>query len=260
MRVAGRYTLRRKLGSGSVGTVYLAQDAVRGEEVALKLIRTERLSSSAVRSMQQEFRAISSLGHRQIASAYDFGYTDEGLPYYTREYVPGVPLPSGPPENEDPRRFLGPILDLLDALQYLHAGGVLHLDIHAGNLILSSDAKRGSVLIDFGFVRSPDDLQYALTASGWPEVAPELLKGEVDPRTDVFFVGSLLHYRLTGHAGGEVRLPREIPGWGARLTLDLERITTEASQPVPGQRFQSALEFRKALLSRDGTRACPVDL
>ena len=67
VRVAGRYTLRRKLGSGSVGTVYLAQDAVRGEEVALKLIRTERLSSSAVRSMQQEFRAISSLGHRQIA-------------------------------------------------------------------------------------------------------------------------------------------------------------------------------------------------
>src|SRR5262245_60534517 len=156
--ISGRYLLRRKLGSGSTGTVYLAQDRVRDALVALKVIRAERVTSKSIALLQKEFRAIASLRHPQIAAAYDFGYTEGGLPFYTREYIPGLPLPPGPPDGEDPRAFLKPILHLLDALVCLHDHGILHLDVHAGNLIVSENPKRGSVLIDFGLVRSPGDI------------------------------------------------------------------------------------------------------
>src|SRR6185436_18943216 len=80
--LAGRYTIQRKLGSGTLGTVYLAHDARAGRPVALKVLRTDRLSAEAVRRFQREFGAIAALKHPQIAAAFDFGYTgDAPLPY-----------------------------------------------------------------------------------------------------------------------------------------------------------------------------------
>ena len=138
-----------------MGVVYEAQQQHPKREVALKVIRTERLITDAIARMQEEFRAIISLNHPQIAAAHDFGYTeDSGIPFYTREYIQGSPLPPGPPAKENPRAYLLPILDLLEALTYLHDHGILHLDIHAGNLIVADDEERGSVLIDIGLIRS----------------------------------------------------------------------------------------------------------
>src|SRR6185503_20774520 len=94
----GRYAIRKKLGAGSIGTVYLAEARRSGRPVALKVIRADRLSSRGVARLQREFKAIASLEHRQIAGAMDFGYTETGgVPYYTREYIEGTPLPPGPP-------------------------------------------------------------------------------------------------------------------------------------------------------------------
>ena len=247
--LAGRYSIRRKLGSGSLGTVYLAHDVARGHVVALKVIRTDRINPEAVRDMQREFRAFASLNHHQIATAYDFGYTEkEDLPFYTHEYIPGVPLPPGPPGKESPGEFLRPIIDVLDALDYLHAHDILHLDVHPGNLILSEDAERGSVLVDFGLAGSFTPLFGSRFATGLSVLPPELLKNRrAEPSTDVFLVGRLLHYRLTGRMEGSVRLPREIPDWGPRLTLDLERIAVKSLQPDMERRFQTSREFREAL-------------
>jgi serine/threonine protein kinase len=74
--------------------------------------------------------------------------------FYTREYIEGEPLrPGPPPPGRDARAHLRPLFDLLDALAYLHAHDILHLDIHPGNLIEARDESRGSVLIDFGLLR-----------------------------------------------------------------------------------------------------------
>ena len=246
--IDGRYTIRQKLGSGSLGTVYLAQDEEKRRSVALKIIRTEQMISPSRSPMQNEFRAIALLSHPQIAKAYDFGYTEAGIPYYTREYVRGSPLPPGPPRNDPPSKFLRPILDLLEALGYLHSQRVLHLDIHAGNLIVADDEERGSVLIDIGLVRSPQKPFFSVKGDAWPVLPPELLEGRsASVTTDLFLVGRFLHYRLTGQTQGKPGLPKEIPGWGTRLTLDLERILVRALQYEPEQRFQSAEEFRDAL-------------
>jgi DNA-binding NtrC family response regulator/tetratricopeptide (TPR) repeat protein len=245
--VAGRYSILRKLGSGSLGSVYMARDEEAGRMVALKLIRKGRPIPQALGSMQEEFRAIARIDHPRIARAYDFGYTEAEIPFYTREYIQGVPLPPGPPGKEAPARFLRPILDLLDALDVLHAQGVLHLDIHAGNLIVADEEARGSVLIDIGLFRSMGETLTSRPDS-WSSLPPELLDGrEPEPRTDIFLAGRLLHHRLTGRTVGRTSLPREIPGWGARLTLELERMIAKATAASPEGRFASAAEFRAVL-------------
>jgi tetratricopeptide (TPR) repeat protein len=245
----GPYSVHRKLGSGSLGTVYLVRDPRRRRLVALKVLRTDRLTPEAVGRLQKEFRAIASLHHEQIATAHDFGYTESGrVPFYTREYVQGTPLPPGPPGSSAPAEFLRPILDLLDALEYLHAHGILHLDIHPGNIIVAEDKHRGSVLIDFGVIPSAGGTGLQTGWEPWSGMPPEMLgRGAPSLATDIFLAGRVLHYRLTGDARGEVRLPREIPGWGPRLTLEIERIAGKALQPDPRQRFASAREFREAL-------------
>src|SRR5437867_4392065 len=238
--LSSRYRVQRKLGSGSMGTVYLAHDARLDRLLALKLLNVQRMGSEAVARLQEEFRAIASLHHPQIAKAYDFGYTEAEptvvhpsgqlarVPFYTSEYIEGLPLPPGPPGPEgqaSPREFLKPFFDLLDALHYLHAHQMLHLDIHAGNLIVAKDSKRGSVLIDFGLVVPVSGAESTRLLRLRSSFAPELVADETPaPPADLYSVGRLLLYRLTGSGEGEARLPREIPGLGPRLTLELERI------------------------------------
>src|SRR2546426_4034423 len=248
--IAGRYSPRAKLGSGRMGTVYLVDDQAAGQRVALKVIDAGR-PSAEIELVRKEFCALASLHHAQIARAFDFGYTDDGRAFYTREYIEGSPLRPGPPPAdtrlEKARAFLKPFFDLLDALGYLHAQGILHLDVHAGNLIEAADEHRGGVLIDFGFPRSRDSGSTpVLDIAG--SVAPEVIAGEPQgPPADFYAVSRLLLYRLTGEYRSVAALPREIPGWGPRLTLHLERIAAKGLQVEPGRRFQSAEELSAAL-------------
>ncbi|MEM7234840.1 MAG: serine/threonine-protein kinase, partial [Planctomycetota bacterium] len=247
--------MRSTLGTGSLGTVYLAHDIEQDVDVALKILRTDRFDSSAVHALQEEFRTLVAYDHPRIARVFDFGYVEStGAPYYTHEYVEGRPLAPGPPVDQDPRTFLQPILDLLEALESLHQGGVLHLDIHPGNLIESSGRDRGAVLIDSG-IHGPlgrsGELGSRTSTASYTSTAvdpPELLRG--DPpcvATDLYLAGRLLLYRLTGRFGTTVTLPVEIPSWGSQRTLALERICTKALQARLDRRFSSAAALRRAL-------------
>ena len=248
--IRGRYRILRKLGSGTFGTVYLAEDSVLDRSVALKVLRLDRMQTAVVARLQEEFLEVSSLRHPGIAQAYDFGYVeDSGCPFYTCEYIQGESLSPGPPTRKDPpREFLAPILDLLEALGYLHSHDLFHLDVHAGNLIVAADASRGSVLIDPGFSRSIGGRELG-TCTGPEELLPPefLAGGNLNATSDTYMVGRLLHYRLTGRRTAESRLPREIADWGPRLTLDLERIVARATRRHAKDRFQTTGEFRDAL-------------
>jgi len=257
--IAGRYRIERNLGSGSLGSVYLALDELQRTRIALKVIRADRLTPRAAAGLGAEFQTFVALRHPQIARALDFGQLDDGgASYYTREYVSGVPLPAGPPGDASPREFLRPILDVLDALDYMHTAGVLHLDVHAGNLIVADDSRRGAVLIDFGLVRSFEELAGDVSWSLGGVLSREFLSSKtLGPSADLYMAGRLILYRLTGRASGEAKLPSEIPGWGPRLTLDLERIATKALDPSPRHRFSSARELRDALARAIGRGVRP---
>ena len=93
--VADRYEIQGKLGSGGLGTVYRVWDALEKRQVALKVLRAERLLEDSISKMQREFQLIASLRHPRIAKAYDFGYLEPvHVPYYTREYISGEPVSS----------------------------------------------------------------------------------------------------------------------------------------------------------------------
>jgi serine/threonine protein kinase len=237
--------------------VYLVDDLVTRRQIALKLIRPELLDAESIEGLKDEFRAIASLRHPRIASAIDFGYTqDDSIPFYTPEYTRGMPLPPGPIDLEgqtDPEGFVRPILDLLDALHYLHSHDILHLDVHAGNLIVPDDPTRDSQLIDVGVLIPRLDKERSRRAEARLSLAPEPIGDEpVGPFTDIYAVGRLLLSRLTGRYQGEAKLPRQIPGWGSRLVLELERIITKSTHPDPAFRFESAEEFRRSLATAFG--------
>ncbi len=259
---AGRYRVVRRLGSGSVGTVYLVDDEQRGELVSLKLIRPEVFSDEGLERLRDEFRVIADLRHPQIAAAYDFGYTEgeRRLPFYTRSFVDGLPLEPGPAMGEggealSAEALLRPIFDLLEALDYLHAHEISPIDLHPGNVIQARDANRGTVLIDFGLRPGGGDLRStALLSSRSPRGADFLRVEAQGPAADIARVGRLLLYRLTGRSDGDVRLPRDIPGWPARVPLDLERVIAKAMAANPDRRFGGAREFRRALAHAVGSR------
>lgn len=233
--MAGRYVVEKKLGVGSMGSVYLALDEATRSRIALKVIRGDRLTPRAVAGLQAEFQTFSTLRHPQIARALDFGYLEKGgAPFYTREYVPGMPLLAGPPSGAAPRECLRPVLDLLDALDYMHGAGLFHLDVHAGNLIVADDPRRGAVLIDFGLVRSLAELGVEASGSLGGLLPPELLsRKSLGPSADLYMAGRLLLHRLTGRASGDARLPPEIPGWGPRSRSRRVRVVITRSLREP---------------------------
>ena len=257
--ISGRYAIGQKLGTGSVGTVYLAHDTVRGEAVALKLIRPERASPETVARLKREFRAIAVLDHPNIAAAYDFGYADDPAPLLhatvrSRWSTAGRSARRCRSERYALVSFLRPSFRYSKHCVYLHEHNVLHLDVHAGNVIVTSDGR--AILIDFGLLHSCRSLSGSGVSVPLLALPPELLQGyTVSPATDVYLAGRLLQYRLTGNQDGEFRLPREIPGWGPRLTLDLERLVVKATQADPRQRFVTIAELRRALLRSLGESA-----
>ena len=251
-----RYRIRRRLGSGCAGSVFLAFDETRDCDVALKIVHRPRGAQDAQAQFKREFQSIAALRHSHIARAFDFGYTQEGRPFYTREYVRGLPLVGGLPHSCDPRRQLRSIVDVLQALCYLHDNEILHLDLHPGNVIVAEDEERGTVLIDFGFVSYASLRSVAASASGSAAVPPELLAGRrPTPQSDIYLAGALLLFALTGRRSGPARLPRELSDWGPRLTLDLERIIDKALERDPRNRFDSAREFLEVFTQSLGNRS-----
>ena len=121
-RFADRYTLLRPLGSGGMGTVYLALDRATGQECALKRLVAGTI---AVQSevLQHEFELLSGLRHPLIVRVLDFGRGHDGAPYYTMEYVPGAPVDRVVPAG-DWRQLAWVGVQIAFGLEALHAHGI----------------------------------------------------------------------------------------------------------------------------------------
>lgn len=192
----GRFNILRELGKGTQGAVHLAYDPQLDRQVAIKTLRP---GSTHTETLLREARIVSKLQHANIVPLYDAGEQD-GEPYLVCAYVEGGTLQRMLRDGALPAVKSAEITcQLLDALEYAHQQGVLHLDIKPGNIMIG---QRGQpMLMDFGIARlmqeQNDDSQEVI---GTPQyMAPECISnGGVDASSDLYSVGMVLYEMVAG--------------------------------------------------------------
>jgi hypothetical protein len=199
-RVIGEYRLRAQLGAGGMGRVYLGMSPA-GRAVAIKVVHPDLASDAEfLRRFQQEVAAARAVSGIYTAPVVASGL-DERPPWLATAFVPGPSLDQVVGENGPlPEPALWPLLaGLVEALQAIHACGVVHRDLKPPNVLLAADGPR---VIDFGISRATDGT--ALTAAGVVfgtpgYMSPEQAEGKpAGPASDVFALGCVIGYAATG--------------------------------------------------------------
>ncbi len=199
-RVAGRYALRRAVGHGASGTVWLAHDEVLDRPVALKRTGPGAGFGDEAARLEREARLAAQVAHPHVVAVYDLALDDDGA-WLVMEYVDGPPLSTvvreaGPLRPDDAARLLAPIAD---ALAHAHGLGIVHRDVKPSNILAPGDG--GAKLTDFGIARGTGDATLTRTGiiTGSPAyLAPEVATGgQATPASDVWAVGATLVHLLT---------------------------------------------------------------
>ena len=204
----GPYRLVREIGSGGMGTVWLAErsDGMIRRPVALKLPHGAWPRTTLAERMRRERDILAALTHPNIARLYDAGVTPRGRPYLALEYVEGRPIDDYCREHQlDARARIRVFLQVIQAVAYAHAQLVVHRDLKPSNILVTAD---GQVrLLDFGIAKLLEQgrtQQTALTElAGRPHTpeyaSPEQITGEpLSTASDVYSLGVVLYELLTG--------------------------------------------------------------
>jgi len=209
MDTIGRYQIVQELGRGAMGAVYKALDPQIDRTVAIKVILTANLSPQDLENYKQRFfreaRAAGKMSHGGIVTIYDMAEDAAGQPYLVMEYVEGRTLDgvmveaaaSGKPMPLARALAIG--RQVADALDYAHRRGVVHRDVKPANILLTEDG--AAKIADFGIAKM-EGVQLTQTGHmlGTPAfMSPEQFSGgTIDARSDLFSLGSILYWMLTG--------------------------------------------------------------
>ncbi len=206
--IGGRYHVRERLGRGGMGSVYRVTDETGGKDLALKLNevddRPELDHSDAELRFRREFHTMALLRHPRIVEVYDYGIDAEG-PFYTMELLGGHDLRE---ERTLSIQDTGTVVrDVASALAFVHSRRLIHRDVSPRNVRYTQD---GHVkLIDFGILASPGVCPDV--AGTPPFIAPENGYGlPLDHRADVFALGALTYWLLTGRHAYPARQVSEL--------------------------------------------------
>ena len=223
-RSAARYQVESQLGAGGMGVIYRAHDRLAEREVAYKRLTVARESQRPLRTtlFRREYDALSRLPHPNIVEVFDYGEDASG-PYYVMELLSGSDLTAfAPPPPREPSWALR---DLASATALLPARGLLYRDLNPNNVRLTGDGT--AKLLDFAAL-APFGRPSELVGTA-PFLAPECFRDDgLDQRSDLFALGALLYWTLTGHTAVEAD------------TID-ERIAREYVQPPPPSVYAHAI-------------------
>jgi len=268
----GQYHLRRLIGSGGMGEVYLAEHSLMKRPCAIKVIRPEKAGDQNVLArFEREVHSSSKLSHWNNIDIYDYGRTEDGTFFYVMEFLPGLniadlvrrfgPLPSG--------RAIHLLRQVCDALNEAHSFGLVHRDIKPANVFA---AHRGGYydvakLLDFGLAKpitATDNTH--LTEDGMITgsplfMSPEQASGDSEPdaRSDIYSLGVVAYFMLTGQPPFNYERPikvimahtHEKPVPPSELVtsipIDLESVVMRCLAKDPADRFQNIGEVVQAL-------------
>jgi len=193
----GRFVIKRPLGRGGFGVVYLAHDPMLERFVALKVPRRERFTApEQVASFMQEARTAAKLKHPFLVAVHDVQELD-GLPFIVQEYIDGVNLADWAAKNQPTFHSITKVLiDIADALRYAHQQDFTHCDLKLANVLM--DVQGQPHVADFGLaIHQNMRLRYKGERFGTPYcMAPEQVRGEghrLDGRTDIWALGVIMY-------------------------------------------------------------------
>lgn len=271
-RNLGRYQLKRRVGAGGMGEVWVARHAVLKRDVALKILRPDIAFDAGARArFEREVRALSELRHPNTVRIMDYGITDDGLSFFAMELLDGEnlgelvarvgPLPAA--------RVIHLASQACRALAEAHRLQIVHRDIKPENLFVASLGGEHDVLkvldygiakVSFGDVNVPN-----LTQSGWVGGTPLYMSPEVtalkpaDSRADVYGLGAVLYFALSGRApfdgtvtsvlvAHRAETPEPPSKWlGRPLPADLEEVVLRCLEKDPDRRYPDASALGLAL-------------
>jgi serine/threonine-protein kinase len=277
-RQLGQYHLRERIGAGGMGEVYLADHKFLKRPCAVKLIRPDAMADPKLRArFEREVQMTASFSHPNIVEVYDYGRSEDGIYYYVMEYLPGLSLEDlvqrhGP---LPPARLVYLLRQVCQALRVAHAAGLIHRDIKPSNVIAARRSGMDDVakLLDFGLVVPRAGLASThLTAEGHVLGTPLFMAPEqvmsggrvVDERSDLYALGAVAYYLLTGrppfegadgitvmvaHARDPVVPPSRVR---PDVPQDVERVVLRCLAKDPAERFPDAESLDRAL----GACAC----
>jgi serine/threonine-protein kinase len=276
----GQYALKRKLGEGGMGEVWLAEHALLKRPCAVKFIRPNLAAHPATAArFAREVQAVTGLTHLNTVRVYDYGRAEDGSFYYVMEYLDGPtleelvrqtgPLPSG--------RVVYLLRQVCGALVEAHAAGLIHRDLKPGNIIITALGGRHDTakLLDFGLVQDlSTDTDQRLTRTGTvlgtpAYMSPEQAAGEwaVDARGDVYGLGAVAFFALTGRppfqgktlgqllAAHRSEPPPPVTDLQPDVPADMAAVVARCLAKDPNDRFQSAADLDRAL----GQCGCAAD-
>ncbi|HUQ82229.1 MAG TPA: protein kinase [Gemmatimonadaceae bacterium] len=260
-----RYTIEREIGRGGMATVYLAEEAKHGRQVAIKVLRPELAATLGADRFLREIGIAARLSHPHLVPLIDSGDAG-GLLYYVSAYLSGGSLRdridgAGKLAVRDALRIAQ---DVSTALDYAHRAGFVHRDVKPENILF---ADGHALVADFGIARvcygdSDDPVTAAGLAIGTPDyMSPEQAAGDrdVDARSDVYALACVMYEMLTGappfrtdsHRTTMVRHVTETPprvrAMHPEIPANIDDAIARALAKDPAHRFASACDFVSAM-------------
>lgn len=258
-----RYKLIKRVGSGGMGDVHLAEDHALSREVAIKVLRRSLATDLFISKFKDEARIVAQLTHPGIVSVYDIGQRG-AWSYIVMEYVAGPNLATLVHATIPPTipEILDVIAQVAEAMAYAHKRGVIHRDLKPANILVTLEGE--AKVTDFGIARvlEGDTDETAFSAAGLQVgtvnyMAPEQIRGQpIDARTDVYLLGTTLYYALClqyPYKGDAVPV-QKIRQDATPLSKYLPQINAKVDEAVnrclarePDERFQTMAELAASL-------------
>jgi eukaryotic-like serine/threonine-protein kinase len=255
-----RYRVLRRIGSGGMADVWLAEDTHLQRQVALKVLHSRFLQDQQfVERFQREAEHAAGLQHPNIVAVFDRGQ-DDGVNYIAMRYVEGPTLKQLIESGLTPEGAAALVRQVLEGARFAHRNGIVHRDLKPQNVIVDEEGK--AVVTDFGIARAGvSEITQTGSVMGTPQyLSPEQAQGfEVTPVSDLYSIGVILYEALTGRVPFEgesavavamkqvSETPQRPSSINPAVWPALDAVVMRALEKEPGQRFQSADAFIAAL-------------